>query len=82
MWHVSSRSGVATLRTAIHLLLTYLLTYSLQTDAFAHQRHALVAVHATVGLDVPRERGEDKCPVGVTVSMADPVRGVHFCCGE
>jgi len=27
MWHVSSRSGVATLRTAIHLLFTYLLTY-------------------------------------------------------
>ena len=27
MWHVSSRSGVATLRTAIHLLLAYLLTY-------------------------------------------------------
>ena len=27
MWHVSSRSGVATLRTATHLLLTYLLTY-------------------------------------------------------
>jgi len=26
MWHVSSRSGEATLRTAIHLLLTYLLT--------------------------------------------------------
>jgi len=26
MWHVSSRSGVATLRTAIHLLLTYLPT--------------------------------------------------------
>ena len=24
MWHVSSRSGVETLRTAIHLLLTYL----------------------------------------------------------
>ena len=23
MWHVCSRSGVATLRTAIHLLLTY-----------------------------------------------------------
>ena len=29
MWHVSSRSGVATLRTAIHLLLTYLLTAQL-----------------------------------------------------
>ena len=27
MWHVSSRSGVTTLRTATHLLLTYLLTY-------------------------------------------------------
>ena len=25
MWHVSSRSGVASLRTAVHLLLTYLL---------------------------------------------------------
>jgi len=24
MWHVSSRSGVATLQTAIHLLLTYI----------------------------------------------------------
>jgi len=29
MWHVSSRSGVSTLRNAIHLLLTYLLTYIL-----------------------------------------------------
>ena len=29
MWHVSSRSGVATLRTAIHLLLTYLLKVKL-----------------------------------------------------
>ena len=27
MWHVSSRIGVATLRTAIQLLLTYLLVY-------------------------------------------------------
>jgi len=27
MWHVSSLSGVAALRTAIHLLLTYLLTF-------------------------------------------------------
>ena len=31
MWHVSSCSGVATLRTAIHLLLTYLLTSYLLT---------------------------------------------------
>ena len=28
MWHVSFRSGVATLRTAIHLLLTYLCKYT------------------------------------------------------
>ena len=32
MWHVSSRSGVATLRTAIHMLLTYLLTYTDKGD--------------------------------------------------
>ena len=35
MWHVSSRSGVATLRTSIHLLLTYLLT------AFRTRRQAM-----------------------------------------
>jgi len=29
LWHVSSRSGVATLQTAIHLILTYLLTSDL-----------------------------------------------------
>jgi len=34
MWHVSPRSGVATLRTAIHLLLTYLLTYSVHLRFF------------------------------------------------
>jgi len=33
MWHVSSRSSVATLRTAMHLLLTCLLTYLF--DAFS-----------------------------------------------
>jgi len=27
MWHVSSRSGVVTLQTSIHLLLTYCLRY-------------------------------------------------------
>jgi len=29
MWHVSSRSSVATVRIAIHLLVSYLLTYLL-----------------------------------------------------
>jgi len=32
IWHVSSRTGVATLRTAIHLLLTYLLPYIVLTS--------------------------------------------------
>ena len=36
MWHVGSRSGVATLRTAIHLLLTSLLT--LTSPAAGHHR--------------------------------------------
>jgi len=35
MWHVSSRSGVATLRTAIHLLLTYLLTSRTSLPSFS-----------------------------------------------
>jgi len=41
MWHVSSRSGVATLRTAIHLLLTYPLTratvHGRSVDRYASQ---------------------------------------------
>jgi len=32
MWHVSSRSGVATLQTAIRLLLSYLLTVTKTRD--------------------------------------------------
>ena len=42
MWHVSSRSGVATLRTAIHLLLTYLLGRRLPSRVRQHS--ALSAV--------------------------------------
>ena len=41
-WHVSSRSGVATLRTDIHLLLTYLLTHCAwraQRRHASHQRY-------------------------------------------
>ena len=36
MWHVSSRSGVATLRTTVHLLLTYLRTYSMPAGFCRH----------------------------------------------
>jgi len=42
MWHVSSRSGVATLRTAIHLLLAYLLTCHLARDRTHHERQTFV----------------------------------------
>jgi len=46
MWHVSSRSGVATLRTAMHLLLTYLLVRSLIERA---RRTRTVAADSVVG---------------------------------
>ena len=49
-WHVSSRSGVATLWTAIHLLPAYLLTYSIQEWAL---NRALVP-----GLRVGRYTGQ------------------------
>ena len=38
MWQVSSRSGVATLRTAIHLLLTYLLIRKTSQTMFQTDR--------------------------------------------
>ena len=41
MWHVSSRSGVATLRTAIHLLLTYLLTAKIRRKRTRQPRSCL-----------------------------------------
>ena len=37
MWHVSSRSGVATLRTAMHLLLTYTAACRLSLDSVLEQ---------------------------------------------
>ena len=38
MWHVSSRSGVATLRTDLHLLLTYLFTYDKARRIFTYSQ--------------------------------------------
>ena len=46
MWRVSSRSGVATLRTAMHLLLTYLLLRSLTERV---RRTRTVAADSVVG---------------------------------
>ena len=42
MCHVSSRSGVATLRTAIHLLLTYLLPVSCRNDSEIRSGYGLL----------------------------------------
>ena len=55
MWHVSSCSGVATLQTAIHLLLSYLLPYLITDcvrirDSLVQQSVAL-AVGLTLILD-------------------------------
>jgi len=48
MWRVSSRSGVATLRTAIHLLFTYLLTYLLLLLLLLHPFNGLFSGTAWV----------------------------------
>jgi len=50
MWHVSSRSGVATLRAAIHLLLTVLWTTSFSVIGQAE------TVRAGLLLKVTRQR--------------------------
>ena len=54
MWRVSSRSGVATLRTAIHLLLTYMLQQWRRVD-LAKGRPAPLhfRFHYTHSLPVP-----------------------------
>jgi len=54
MWHVSSRSGVATLRTAIHLLLTYLLTLVTLRLTGDHRQRRRVSVCA--GATAPPHR--------------------------
>ena len=53
MWHVSSRSGVATLRTAIHLLLTYLLL-SVQSAQFCSILFLLYCIVGWLGSRVVR----------------------------
>ena len=45
MWHVSARSGVATLRTAIHLL--HLLLMQFDSKCFDYQTHFSADAHST-----------------------------------
>ena len=56
MWHVSSRSGVAPSRTAIHLLLTYLLTYLRNEDQFCTSETKTMTGHRKVDMDVSSMR--------------------------
>jgi len=65
MWHVSFRSGVATLRTAIHLLLTYLPSHwHTHTDRCRHR-------HPTVIL----KDADHHCHSSI---VADPVAKGHI----
>ena len=47
IWHVNSRSGVATLRTAIHLLITYLLYFAF---ALVHDSRGIEIANFTISL--------------------------------
>ena len=67
MWHVSSRSGVATLRTAIHLLLTYLPSHSAPSPS--RQLHD--RTHHTKA--VPVIRAYDSFGLGVRCFLSPPV---------
>ena len=61
MRHVSSRSSVATLRTAVHLLLTYLLTYLLLhpcNDLFSRTTWLSRCQKAKTSLDLNEARDD------------------------
>ena len=62
MWHVSSRSGVATLRTAIHLLLTYLLNCDCTTHDECRQAAHLSDLHAA-SPHVDKPKATEVCDV-------------------
>ena len=49
MWHVSSCSGVATLQTAIHMLLTYLLTEMIAESDVVDHGSGVHVITATPG---------------------------------
>ena len=81
MWHVSSRSAVATLRTAIHLLLTYLQQVGVQLPtsavdatllAFAAERRAAAPLLLTAGRAAV---GRYLCPSGA--QQQTPSSGVR-----
>ena len=59
--HVSFRSGVATLRTAIHLLLTYLV-YVVRRGATEE------LIHVTTNLEIRQQQSRTQCFVLTTMT--------------
>jgi len=74
MWHVSSRSGVATLLTAIHLLLTYLLCLSVCPSVTSRryietgeQQIELILAHGLPSTCLTPRRKEIRAPPKIRV---------------
>ena len=67
MWHVSSRSGVTTLRTAIQLLLTYLLT-----SVELSRQHVATTVTLLLNLASVIVHNNNKLDVGQSPTLAHP----------
>ena len=84
MWHVSSRSGVATLRTAIHLLLTPCRP-PLAAHTSAHPVQAVrtgLPVRSGVRTELPAERHLPGRECGITASPALRVIGRSHRAGD
>ena len=70
MWHVSSRSGVATLRTAIHMLLTcYLIVYSVLSTLIKKIFVYIAEKGTSVWNSVPNSRLRQFCS-GTSIAAA------------
>jgi len=59
MWHMSSHSGVATLRTAIHLLLIYLQHQSQMKPVTVYRQISFFRFFAPMPLAYIMPRGEE-----------------------
>jgi len=80
MWHVSSRSGAATLRTAIHFLLTYL-PMACRVTRWSGTSRSLTNCRTCIILtptSVPsRREASAGCPSEASTSPPAKSRGIH-----
>jgi len=81
MWHVSSRSGVATLRTAIHLLLTYLLPKTLGSLVF---RALWESLHSVIVIIIFRLLIMliQNVSLSTVIDALQPLMQICHCCGH